>query len=104
MSQVAPISDVLTRLSVAMTANWQRIDSNPSDRDGFFLHNTSSSETIVYRLLEAGGTAPTGAGALTAGTGRIGAGDTVYISAGSLVEVYAYAVSGTPTLVMQETA
>ena len=104
MPNVAPINDILTRIETALTQNWQRIDSNPSDRDGFFLFNASESNQAVYRLLEAGGSAPSGAGAVGDGSGVLDPLETRYIGAGNNVEVFAYAIAGTDDLVMEETS
>lgn len=104
MPNVAQINDILTRLETTLSQNWQRLDANPSDRDGFFLFNSSATNQAVYCLLNAGGTAPSGAGTIPDGSGVLDPLETRYIGAGANVEVYAYAIAGTDVLVMEETS
>lgn len=104
MPNTARVHDVLTRLEVALTQDWVRLDANPSDRDGVFIFNPSPTNSVVYRNLEAGGTAPTGAGTYAAGSGVIAPLGTRDLEVGQNVELYAYAVTGSFDLIVEETA
>jgi hypothetical protein len=108
MPNIAIIEEVISRTITESITNWEQITpASPSNRDGVIIFAPAGA--LAIRLIETGGTAPTGAYAPDAATPATLVADFILDDTKSIeigiqdrIDVYAAAVSGTACAVLEE--